>query len=66
MLEPNNGTMIAMATAPAAAATRAVKTAARDFDMNSSRGICSGALWRLPKRIHAGKADDNEVPVSPL
>jgi hypothetical protein len=65
VLAPNKGTMIAMAAAPASAATRAVKTAARDLDMISSWDF----FWRLvapTKRIHAGKARDNEVPVSPL
>jgi hypothetical protein len=56
--------MIAMATAPADAATRAAKTAARDFDMNSSWGILSRRLVAPTKRIHAGITGDNEVPVS--
>src|SRR5262245_52265368 len=53
VLAPNNGTVITMAAAPASAAKRAVKQAARNLDMRSSWDFYRRRVAPT-RRIHAG------------
>jgi hypothetical protein len=63
LLAPSNGTVITMAAAPASAATRGVKKAARNLDMIPP-GFPPTPCCAYPEEFMPEISPDNALPVS--